>query len=511
MNIENSNPSYQTPYEDIFKAAIKGTIDDVKYFIDELGIDVNAGNKEVWEPPRMTGASTYSNYHRCGYDVCCVDFSPLHMAVAHNNIDIIKYLISIGANVNARNRGVIENEYYGSKGSDGWTPLHMAAINNHNTEVIEYLISQGADIKTRNTYGATLLHVAAHYNNSIEVLKYLISQGLDVDATNSNCMTPLHYAAFYNHDIEILKYLISQDSSVKNRWNETLLHMAAFSNPNVEIVKYLVSQGFDVKAESNYGDTPLDLSRKNPNDEIMSYLESLQTDEIESAYDYVGEFHEGLARVRKGMKWGYIDKTENIVIPLIYKIAYNFENGVAIVSKTIVDHGYNYSHGYINRNGHVLTDFVYEEFELSCCEGLIRMSEMNYRSHKQFWGFIDTNGEKVIPFIYDSVSDFHEGLASVIKEGKIGFIDKMGNEVIPFMYDGAFEFQYHNQRFDFHEGMVRVIKDGKWGFIDKNGNVVIPYIYDDMHDFSEGTAKAKRDGKWWRIDKSGNLEECTND
>jgi hypothetical protein len=436
---------------DIFEAAEKGTVEDVRYFLDELGIDVNAGSKAVWEPPRMKGASRYREY---SYVVCCVDFTPLHVAVSSNpNIDVIKYLISRDANVNAKNKDNINNNK-----ADEWTPLHMAAINNPNAEIIAYLLSQGADIKTRNTYGSTLLHVTVHYNNSIRVIEYLISQGLDVNGYNHNSMTPLHYAAFYNPDVEILKYLISQGSNVyTNRWNETLLHLAAFSNPNVEIIKYLVSQGFDVNAESQYGETPLDLAEKNSNREIRSYLESLRADDTEtqSSYDYIDEFHEGLARVRKGLKWGYIDETGNIVIPLIYKIAYNFENDVAIVSKTIVTSVYNYSHGYINREGKSLTSFVYETFELNNCrEGLISMEK------GRKYGFIDTNGEEVIPFIYDGASAFHEGLVSVLKDDKWSFIDKTSNEVIPFIYDEASEF---------HEGLAKVEKDGRLGYIDKTG------------------------------------------
>jgi len=365
---ENNNPDYQSPYKDIFEAAERGVVDDVRYFIDELGIDVNVGVEEFqffnWKPPRMKGPS--KTYYRIHFE----NFTPLHIAVASNpNVDVIKYLISQGANVNARNKYSYSNRYFEDR-SDGWTPLHMAAINNSDAEVFEYLISHGADIKTRNTYGSTLLHVAAHYNNSIEVIEYLISQGLDVNEYNSNSMTPLHYAAFYNPDIEVLKYLISQSAEkVLNRWNETLLHMAAFGNPNVEVIKYLISKGFDVNAESKYGETPLDLAEKNPNYEIWIYIKNyldsqcFEDKEDKIKFDYIGEFHEGLARVRKGSKWGYIDKSENIIIPLEYKIAYNFSNGVALVSKTIVEHGYNYSHGYINRKGKVLTPFIYETFE----------------------------------------------------------------------------------------------------------------------------------------------------
>lgn len=50
-----------------------------------------------------------------------------------------------------------------------------------------------------------------------------------------------------------------------------------------------------------------------------------------SEYDFVGDFSEGLARVRKADKWGYIDEEGNEVIPLIYDYAHDFHNGTTSV------------------------------------------------------------------------------------------------------------------------------------------------------------------------------------
>ena len=43
------------------------------------------------------------------------------------------------------------------------------------------------------------------------------------------------------------------------------------------------------------------------------------------------DFPEGLQLVMKGGKWGYIDETGAVVLPLIYDRAYSFENGLARV------------------------------------------------------------------------------------------------------------------------------------------------------------------------------------
>ena len=48
-------------------------------------------------------------------------------------------------------------------------------------------------------------------------------------------------------------------------------------------------------------------------------------------YDFVGDFSEGLARVRLDSKWGYINEAGEEIIPLIYDYAHDFHNGTTNV------------------------------------------------------------------------------------------------------------------------------------------------------------------------------------
>ena len=103
-------------------------------------------------------------------------------------------------------------------------------------------------------------------------------------------------------------------------------------------------------------------------------------------------------------------------------------------------------------------------------------------------------GDVVIPFKYDKVQDFSEGLAAVKLKGKWGCINNSGKEVVPLKY---------NDIFNFHEGLARVKLKGKWGFMDKSGKEVVPPKYDDVEKFKEGLAGVKLNGKWGYINKSG--------
>ena len=139
------------------------------------------------------------------------------------------------------------------------------------------------------------------------------------------------------------------------------------------------------------------------------------------------------------------------------------------------------------KTGDVVIPFKYDKVQ-DFSEGLAAVKL------KGKWGCINNSGKEVVPLKYDNVWDFEEGLAGVILKGKWGFIDKSGKEVVPLKY---------NDIFNFHEGLARVKLKGKWGFMDKSGKEVVPPKYDNVWDFEEGLAGVKLKGKWGFIDKSG--------
>jgi hypothetical protein len=54
-------------------------------------------------------------------------------------------------------------------------------------------------------------------------------------------------------------------------------------------------------------------------------------EKLTSTYEFAGPFCNGLARVRKNKKWGYIDTTGSIIIPIKYNEVENFSDGMARV------------------------------------------------------------------------------------------------------------------------------------------------------------------------------------
>ncbi len=245
-------------------------------------------------------------------------------------------------------------------------------------------------------------------------------------------------------------------------------------------------------------------------------------------YDSVEDFHEGMAKVYKDSKFGYIDLTGKEVVKPQYGFAGNFSEGLATVSPGTYDE---LRKGYIDKLGRLVIDFKFG-FTSSFHEGLAAV-DVNYNN----WGYIDKTGKLVIDPKYGLANDFHEGMAAVgiKKEGyrfpdKYGYINSKGEEVIKPQYRDAQPFinglalvynengyiyinkqgievkkYVYKQSPEFHDGLALVSDGTKITFVDTTGKTVINLQnkYDNVGNFSEGLASVKKDNKYGYIDKTG--------
>jgi len=128
-------------------------------------------------------------------------------------------------------------------------------------------------------------------------------------------------------------------------------------------------------------------------------------------------------------------------------------------------------------------------------------------------GFIDIQGNTVIPFEFDTVSPFSEGLAAVIVDNKLGFINESGEIVIPLEFDVAFDEYWGDPILRrFSEGLVAVMQgdhwsNQRWGFINTQGEIVVPLIYSWVSDFWQARAVVSCAETWGSglVDKDGNI------
>lgn len=182
---------------------------------------------------------------------------------------------------------------------------------------------------------------------------------------------------------------------------------------------------------------------------------------------------------------GFVDKSGKEVIPVIYDNAWPFSEGLSAAS---LDKGGDSGNFFMDRQGVRVFDFYGSSFS----EGLSCAMKGN-------WGFMDRNGETVIPYKFGQCNSFSEGLAAVNMEmysGKWGYIDRNGRQVIDFKYDEAEMFS---------EGLAPVKMNGKWGYIDRQGGVALPFRYEEAGRFTNGTAYVTIKGRGMHIDRWGNF------
>jgi hypothetical protein len=172
-------------------------------------------------------------------------FTEAQLEVFRNgSLKEVKMLVRQGVNVKTQTE-------------DGVIPFYVGVCSNPNIDVVKYLISQGVDVNN-------VFPFAAGGNSNANVVEYLISRGADVNAKDEWGWTPLHRAVEQNSNIDVLKCLVMQGANVnakieRNR-GKTPLHLAAEKNPDINVLKYLISQGAYVNAKTEFGQTPLDLA-----------------------------------------------------------------------------------------------------------------------------------------------------------------------------------------------------------------------------------------------------------
>ena len=88
------------------------------------------------------------------------------------------------------NREQVQQIFVNAVGREGDTALHIAAQAGLE-ETVKTLISIGADVDARNNTNYSPLHLAA-INGNVDIIQYLVKSNAKIDALDDYQMTPLH-------------------------------------------------------------------------------------------------------------------------------------------------------------------------------------------------------------------------------------------------------------------------------------------------------------------------------
>lgn len=147
--------------------------------------------------------------------------------------------------------------------------------------------------------------------------------------------------------------------------------------------------------------------------------------------------------------------------------------------------------GYVNSEGEEVIPLKYKwagDFD----EGRAAVIETDAETY----ALIDKTGREILPPIYELVEwDGAHGVAKVSYEGLFGLYDRNGKEIVPLIYDWMGETA--------NELILVRSTDGRCGYIRHNGEVAIPIEWDDAYDFEDGHALVFKNGDSFEIDVQG--------
>src|SRR5207247_624591 len=201
---------------------------------------------------------------------------------------------------------------------------------------------------------------------------------------------------------------------------------------------------------------------------------------VESQFWWAYPFSEGYACVLlpgEGAGYGFIDKTGRLLIKGL-RAPSAFHDGLAPISVG-------------SKWGYLGTDMQ--------MVGEIGM-EGQTTEDVYLWGFVDQHGAEVLAPKFLDATDFSEGYAFVVaNDGTklFGIIDKSGK----YVHEPAFD-----EATPFSESLAAVRAGEKWGYVDLDGRWAIPPNLAHAEPFWHGLARvAFEPGRGGYIDKGGSV------
>ena len=178
---------------------------DVAVELLNYNASVNVTDKYFWTPLHKTAEKGWLEFSRLllahDADVGAVDkygWTPLHRACDTGKLAVAKLLYKNGANLNhgRAQLGHFFPDVHAYANQDG-TPMHCAAKRGH-VDVVKWLIEAGADIDARDKYGWVPLYYAAE-SGQLTTTEVLIAGGAQLNTRGVSGGTPLFIARANGH------------------------------------------------------------------------------------------------------------------------------------------------------------------------------------------------------------------------------------------------------------------------------------------------------------------------
>uniref|UniRef100_A0A8C6N4M2 [histone H3]-lysine(9) N-methyltransferase n=1 Tax=Mus spicilegus TaxID=10103 RepID=A0A8C6N4M2_MUSSI len=216
MLLDNLDPNFQSDQQSkrtpLHAAAQKGSV-EICHVLLQAGANINAVDKQQRTPLMEAVVNNHLEVARymvqLGGCVYSKDGSTcLHHAAKIGNLEMVSLLLSTGqVDVNAQDSG-------------GWTPIIWAAEHKH-IDVIRMLLTRGADVTLTDNEENICLHWAS-FTGSAAIAEVLLNAQCDLHAVNYHGDTPLHIAARESyHDCVLLFLSRGANPELRNKEGDT--------------------------------------------------------------------------------------------------------------------------------------------------------------------------------------------------------------------------------------------------------------------------------------------------
>lgn len=201
-----------------------------------------------------------------------------------------------------------------------------------------------------------------------------------------------------------------------------------------------------------------------------------------------GDIKCGLALVRSGVLYGYVNAKGEMVVETIYEEAYDFTENYSKVRK-------DGKWGVIDTVGNVVVPCQYDKVErYESDEILYKVCDSN-----GLWGLMKPGGV-IHECIYSEISKVGgaKDLLRIEKDGKAGIADIRGKIIIPCSKYGGI------RKCSYSLDIYAVWDNGGCGLITPT-KVLQPCVYEDIDWFSSTLIKFKKNGLWGFFNNKGEI------
>lgn len=232
----------------------------------------------------------------------------------------------------------------------------------------------------------------------------------------------------------------------------------------------------------------------NQHDLVNDETEFKLKEYLSNEYEYVGELIEGLILVGKDGYYGYVDEKGQLIIPLKYQDASDFNNGRAVVSPAD-------KYGVIDKHGNYVLEPKYQSAEIIDDFMMIKGTISQYLKTDKYFLLYDLDGNEIVPNESNEIliGDNKRITAKVYDKENINLFNSIvydyeGNIISSFK-EGCWVGKFSNGYALFRDGGAKVAEDGLYKkyygiytYIDIDGNKVTDDYFVRATDFDNGIA-----------------------